>query len=61
MTKDCNGRRVYKTVRREPGGTWSANVWWGAGCVTDVHRRYGYPTRAAARAADIGDNGRRAR
>lgn len=54
MPTDQNGNRITKDVRREPDGTWGANVWWGSGCVTCV-RRYYYATREAARHADISD------
>jgi hypothetical protein len=55
MTVDTDGNRVTKSVRRDRDGTWSANVWFGSGCVTTVRRYYSYPTRAAARNADISD------
>ena len=54
---DQNGRRVYKAVRKEPDGTWSANVWWGGGgkFVTNVTRFYGYRTRQEAKDSDISE------
>jgi hypothetical protein len=52
-TRDQNGNRVTKDIRREADGTWSRNVWWGSGCVTDVRRQYGYASRAAAERGDI--------
>ena len=55
MTRDQNGNRVSTDIRRDEDGTWSRNVWWGSGCVTNVERRYGYATRAAARAGDISE------
>jgi len=56
MAIDQNGRPLYQAVRREPDGTWSAMVWWGLHPPTNVHRRYGYLTRAAARASDISES-----
>lgn len=56
-TRDQNGNIVRKAVRREADGTWSANVWLGSGvCVTNLQRRYGYVTRAAARDANISES-----
>lgn len=54
---DNNGKLVSKSVRREADGLWSANVWFGGGngFATNLHRRYGYKTRNAARNADISD------
>ncbi len=52
---DQNGNKVTASVRREPDGTWARNVWWGSGVVTNVERRYGYPTKAAALAGDISE------
>ena len=55
MNYDQNGNKVTKSIQHEADGTWSANVWLGSGCVTNVSRRYGYKTRAAANKADISD------
>ena len=55
MNRDQNGNIVTASIRQESDGTWSRNVWWGSGYVTNVSRRYGYPTRAAARAGDISE------
>jgi hypothetical protein len=54
--KDQNGNPVHKSVRREADGTWSAMVWFGSGVVTNVQRRFGYVSRAAARDADISES-----
>jgi len=56
MVRDANGNRLHRDVRREPCGCWGATVWFGGwnGLGTNV-RRYYYPTRAKARAADITD------
>ena len=54
---DQNGNRLYRDVRRNKDGTWSANVWFGGwrnGLATDL-RRYTYRTRREARNADISD------
>jgi hypothetical protein len=58
MIRDQNGNRVTKSIRRESDGTWSANVWWGGanGFATNVQRRHGYKSRAAARNADISES-----
>ncbi len=58
MTHDQNGTPIHRSVRREPDGTWSANVWFGGGLggvATNV-ARYRYLTRAQARDADISDD-----
>jgi hypothetical protein len=55
MNRDQNGRPVFRAVRREADGTWSAVVWTGTGYVTNVERRYGYRTREEARRADPSD------
>jgi len=56
MTVDSNGESVYRSVRREPDGSWSAVVWSGHINVTNVRRQFGYPTRRHARAADISES-----
>lgn len=56
MTRDANGNRVTKSIRREADGTWSRNVWWGSGVVTNVRRNYGYASRKAAAAGDISES-----
>ena len=58
--KDQNGRPVRRNVARAPDGTWGANVWEVIGAWSDytyakAMRRYFYPTRKLARAADISD------
>ncbi len=53
VNRDQNGNRICMQIRQEPGGTWSRNVWWGTGNVTNVRRVYGFPTRKAARDGDI--------
>jgi len=56
---DVDGNPVYKNIERDKDGIWWVTVWYGWRPVTDV-RRYGYETRAAARAGDISDEpGRR--
>lgn len=57
--RDQNGRRIYKHVRQEADGTWSANVWSGTGTranpAQNVMRFGGYLTRKDALSADIAD------
>lgn len=56
---DQNGNKLFKNVKKQKDGTWAATVWFGHCPATEVRRLGGYPTRAAARAADISDpNGR---
>ena len=50
MTRDQNGNRVIKDIRREENG-WGRNVWFGRHYVTDV-RRHVYRTREQARRGD---------
>ena len=50
MTRDQNGNRASKDIRREENG-WGRNVWFGRHYVTDV-RRHVYRTRAQARRGD---------
>lgn len=53
---DQNGNRVTASIRRDEDGTWSRNVWWGSGVVTNVRRQYGYRTRKAATEGDISES-----
>ena len=55
LNRDTNGNPVYRNIMQDADGTWSTNVWSGSGVVTDVRRYHGYPTKAAARAADISE------
>lgn len=55
MTSDQNGNRITKSIRRESDGTWSRNVWCGAGSVTTVRRYSGYRTRRLAEVGDISE------
>jgi hypothetical protein len=58
MNTDTNGNPVHADIRRERNGrTWAVTVWSGSGeygC-QNIRRLGGYPTRTAARNADVSD------